>query len=81
MDQVLVGLGFAKCYIDDIIVFSPTIKDHEHHLQEVLRRLKDHNLKFHLSKHWFFQTHVEYLGHMIYPGGLGVQKAKVEAIS
>jgi hypothetical protein len=24
---------------------------------------------------------VEYLGHVIYPGGLGVQQAKVEAIA
>jgi len=28
-----------------------------------------------------FPDTVEYLGHMIYPSGLGVQKAKVEAIS
>jgi len=30
MDWVLVGLGFAKCYIDDIIIYSS--KDHMHHL-------------------------------------------------
>jgi len=32
MDQVLVRFGFAKCYIDDIITFSLTSKDHKHHL-------------------------------------------------
>jgi hypothetical protein len=32
MDWVLVGFGFAKCYIDDIIVFSLTLEDHKHHL-------------------------------------------------
>jgi hypothetical protein len=32
MDRVLVGLGFAKCYIDDIIVFSLTQGYHMHHL-------------------------------------------------
>jgi hypothetical protein len=32
MDQVLARLGFAKCYIDDIIIFSPTLEDHRHHL-------------------------------------------------
>jgi hypothetical protein len=25
MDQILIGFGFAKCYIDDIVVFSPTL--------------------------------------------------------
>jgi hypothetical protein len=32
MDQMLVGFGFAKCYIDDIIVFNLTSEDHMHHL-------------------------------------------------
>jgi hypothetical protein len=32
MDLVLAGLGFAKCFIDDIIVFNPTLKDDGHHL-------------------------------------------------
>jgi hypothetical protein len=41
----------------------------------------EHNLKFHPSNYGFLQTQVERLNHMIYPSGLGVQKAKVEAIS
>jgi hypothetical protein len=32
MDYILVGLGFAKCYIDDIIIFKLTLEDHMHHL-------------------------------------------------
>jgi hypothetical protein len=32
MDRVLVHLGFTKCYIDDIIVFSLTPGYHMHHL-------------------------------------------------
>ncbi len=78
---MLTRLSFAKCYIDDIIIFNSTSKDHMHHMQEVFGRFKDHNLKFYLDKCQFFQTQVEYLGHMIYPGELGVQKAKVESIS
>jgi hypothetical protein len=77
----LTGLGFAKCHIDDIIIFSLISKDHMHHLQEVFGRIKEHNLKFHLSKCQFFHTQVEYLGHMIYLGRLEVQKAKVKSIS
>jgi hypothetical protein len=78
MDWMLVGLGFAKCYIDDIIIFSLTLI---YHMRKVFGKLKKHNLKLHPSKCWFFHTHVKYLGHMIYTSGLGVQKAKVEAIS
>jgi len=81
MDRVLTSFGFAKFNIDDIIVFILTLRHHMHHLQEAFKRLQEHNLKFHLGKCQFFHTQVEYLGHMIYLGGLGVQKAKVEAIS
>jgi hypothetical protein len=56
MDHVLAGLNFTKCYINDIIVLSPTSKDHMHHLHEVFRRLKDHNLKLHPNKCQIFQT-------------------------
>jgi hypothetical protein len=32
MDWVLARFGFSKRYIDDIIAFNPTSKDHRHHL-------------------------------------------------
>lgn len=71
MDWVLMGFGFTKCYIDDIIIFNLTPRDRMQHLQEVFKRLKGHNLKLHLNK-YLFHTQGEYLGHMIYLGGLGV---------
>jgi len=46
----LVGLGFVKCYIDDILIFSLTLGDHMHHLRKVFGKLKEHNLKFHPGK-------------------------------
>jgi hypothetical protein len=32
MDQMLANIGFAKCYIDDNIVFNMTLGDRMHHL-------------------------------------------------
>jgi len=47
MDWVLVGFGFAKCYIDDIIVFNLTPGNHMHHLHGVcLENLKNITLSF-----------------------------------
>jgi hypothetical protein len=40
--KFLASLGFAKCYIDDIIVFNLTLRDRMHHLQEVFGRIKEH---------------------------------------
>jgi len=52
-----------------------------HHLLEMSNQLKEHILKLHFGKCQKFQAQVKYLGHMIYLGGLGVQKVKVETIS
>ncbi len=81
MDRILAGLDFVWCYIDDIVVYSDTVEEHQIHLQIVFERLKAHGLCLHPRKCKFFQESVEYLGHVIYPGGLGVQQAKVEAIT
>ncbi len=47
----------------------------------MFEQLKADGLHLHPGKCKFFQKNVEYLGHVIYPGGLGVQQAKVEAIA
>ncbi len=47
----------------------------------MFKHLGTHELKLHLGKCRFFQSQMEYLGRMIYPRGLGDQKAKVDAIS
>ena len=77
----MAGLDFARCYIDDIIVYSATVEEHQSHLQQVFERLREHGLKLHPGKCKFFHDQIEYLGHTIYPGGLGVQQTKVEAIA
>jgi hypothetical protein len=48
-----------------------------HHLWKVFGIFKEHNLKLHPSKCKFFHTQVKYLDHLIYLGGLGVQKARL----
>ncbi len=50
MDQVFVGLDFAQCYIDDIIVFSSTMEEHGHYLQDVFEHLGVHGFKLHPKK-------------------------------
>ena len=45
MNRVLHGLQFALAYLDDVIIFSETEKQHLMHIQIVLTRLKQANLK------------------------------------
>jgi hypothetical protein len=81
MDRILARLDFVQCYIDDIMVYSDIVEEHRIHLQIMFEQLRAHGLRLHLGKCKFFQESVEYLGHVIYPGGLGMQQAKVEAIA
>ena len=57
MSIVLHGLShFAIAYLDDIVIYSETLEDHMHHLQEVFDRLREHGLKLKLKKCSFFET-------------------------
>jgi hypothetical protein len=80
MDRVFSGLEFVKCYIKDFTIFSTSSQKHRAHLAEVFARLRLHGLKLHLGKCKFYCDRVEYLGHMIYPGGLGMVASKVDVV-
>jgi hypothetical protein len=42
---------------------------------------KEHNLKLHFEKCWFFHIEMEYLSHILYLNGSWVHKAKVKTVS
>jgi hypothetical protein len=49
---------FFMVFIDDILVFSKSRKEHEEHLHIVLQRLHDHQLYAKFSKCEFWLTKV-----------------------
>lgn len=51
-------------FLDDLIIFSETLEEHETRLMKVLGRLKAFGLKLSPEKCSFFQTSVKYLGHV-----------------
>jgi hypothetical protein len=56
---------FVMVFIDDILVYSKSMKDHEEHLRVVLQRLRDHQLYAKFSKCEFWISEVSFLGHVI----------------
>lgn len=68
-------------YLDDVIVFSSTIDEHLERLDSVLSRLKQEKLKVKLEKCCFFQTEVNYLGHMISKEGVSTDPGKISAVA
>lgn len=67
-------------YLDDILVYSEDPEKHEEHVKEVLRRLKENQLFLKPSKCLFSVTTVPYLGIIITPEGMSMEKEKVKAV-
>jgi hypothetical protein len=80
MDQVLKGVDFLKCYIDDILMHNKGLLQHLAHLEELFKRFHEVNMKIHPTKCEFAITSVTYLGHIILPNGIMAHWAKVIAI-
>ena len=80
MDQILQGIPHVTCYIDDILITGANEQEHLHNLEEVFRRLDQHNLRIKRAKCEFMKLSVEYLGHSVDSEGLHTLPSKVEAI-
>ena len=59
------NLMYCVIYLDDVIVFSCTEKEHLEHLCMVFKRFQEFNLKLKPSKCSFFQSEIMYLAHHI----------------
>jgi hypothetical protein len=80
LDQVLEGVNFLKCYINDVLVHSKGLLQHLAHLEELFKKLHEVDMKIHCKKCEFSITSVVYFGHRILPNGIVAHWAKVVAI-
>jgi hypothetical protein len=68
-------------YVDDVIVWSETVDEHFKDLENIFTKLNNKGFKLKLSKCEFFVTEVNYLGFVISNRTIGLDPAKVKAIS
>ncbi|KAJ7990617.1 hypothetical protein DPEC_G00302250 [Dallia pectoralis] len=80
MDQILSGVPGVLCYLDDILVTGKDEEEHLRNLDATLQRLRDYGLRVRKDKCAFFQSSIEYLGHVIDAQGLHKAPSKVKAI-
>jgi hypothetical protein len=71
---------FFQVFIDDILIFSWMIEERDEHFLLVLQCLWENKLFGKLSKCYFYQSNIHYLGNAISGGGISVDPVKVEAI-
>ncbi len=67
-------------YIDDILIFSESLKAHIHQVRAVLKRLIEHQLYAKKEKCEFHQTRVSFLGYIISADGVAMDNSKVQSV-
>lgn len=80
MDEVLRGLEFAYCYLDDILIHSTSIEQHQKHLRQLFQRLKEYGVLINTGKCSFGKPEVIFLGYTVSSSGIRPLDSKVQAI-
>ncbi len=74
------NLKEVMVFLDDLIVFSATLEEHEERLMHVLGKLKEFGLKLSPEKCSFFKTSIKYLGHVVLERGVETDTEKIAAL-
>ncbi|XP_069154406.1 uncharacterized protein [Solanum lycopersicum] len=72
--------SFVIVFIDDILIYSRSKEEHEHHLRIVLGILKEKKLYAKFSKCEFWLSSIAFLGHVVSKEGIMVDPKKIEAV-
>ena len=76
----MINQGNTATFIDDIIVATETEEGHDKIVEEVLKWLKENDLFVKLEKYWWKVKEIEFLGIVIEPKEVEIQKEKIEGI-
>jgi hypothetical protein len=67
-------------YLDNIIIWSSSVKEHKKNVASILQALTDANLYCSSKKSMLFTTEIDFLGHHISERGIEVDSSKVTRI-
>ncbi|GBG80599.1 hypothetical protein CBR_g31059 [Chara braunii] len=71
---------FVVVYLDNILVFSKTLEEHQGHLRQVLEKLREANFKINAKKCDWAKTQVLYLGHVLDGDDVKPEDSKIAAL-
>ncbi|GFW73730.1 retrovirus-related Pol polyprotein from transposon 297 [Trichonephila clavipes] len=78
--QPVIG-RFVSVYMDDVIITSPSFKDHLDHLTRIFTLLRDAGLTLNKEKCHFARDKLKYLGLIISKEGIETDNKKIRAIT
>ncbi|XP_060968532.1 uncharacterized protein LOC133036063 [Cannabis sativa] len=68
---------FVVVYLDDIVVYSATLEEHQEHLTTVFQKLRKEQLYVKREKCSFAQKSIKFLGHIVEHGKIRMDMEKV----
>jgi len=71
---------FCQAYLDDIIIYSKTLKKHKRHVRLVLHRLRETGLQVDINKCEFHVQEISFLELLLSIEGLKMNLRKVQAV-
>ena len=71
---------FCFVYLDDILIFSKSVQEHQQHVAQVLQRLLENQLFVKAEKCEFHLSTVSYLGFVVSEGCVSMDTEKVRAV-
>lgn len=82
MEMCMGDMNLKECllFLDDILIFSSTFKEHLERLEAVFQRLHEYKLKLNPKKCEFFKSEVRYLGHVVSEEGIMTDPEKTAAL-
>jgi hypothetical protein len=82
MNEVLCSFigKFVVVYFDDILIYSKSLDEHIEYLYAVFGALREARLFANLKKYTFCTDRVAFLGYVVTPQSIEVDKAKIEDI-
>ena len=82
MNAVLIDYldSFCSAYVDDVLIFSKSKKEHRQYVRTVLRKLEDTGLQVDIRKCEFEVSKTTFLGFVVSDQGVQVDPAKTAII-
>ena len=84
MDRIfkdLISEGVIVVYLDDILIFTKTLEEHQKVVRRVMELLQQHGLSLKPEKCKFEKTSVEYLGVVVSHDSVKMDPAKVARVA
>src|SRR5882724_1358843 len=72
---------FIVIYLDNILIFSDSLEDHQVHVQCILEHLREYDLHSKPKKCLFHMQKIEFLGLMVTLTGISMDTSKTDIVS